>query len=112
SARPALPRQSGRLVSIGKCSHSHNLISAVHVDHLSGDGGGAVAGKEDAGRAKFIGEHVAFERRVSFVVLDHFRETGDAARGQGVHWPGADAVYADFFRSKVVSEVARTRFER
>ena len=92
--------------------HPHDLVAAIDVDHLPGDRRGAVAGEESAGRAEFLRQHVALERRVRFVMLQHVGETGDAARGQRVHRAGADAVHADFFRTQIVGEIARAGFER
>src|ERR1035437_3570145 len=74
--------------------HPHNLIPAVHVNDLAGDGRRAVAGEEDAGRAKLLGDHVALERRMLFVMFEHFVEAADAARGQRVDRAGADTVDA------------------
>src|SRR6185437_5219666 len=41
--------------------HPHDLIPAVNVDHLAGDGGGTIAGKECAGGPEFVGQNIAFE---------------------------------------------------
>src|SRR3982750_265862 len=58
-------------------SHSHDLVAAVDVEDLAGDGGRAVAGQKRSRRAKFFRQHVALQRRMRFVVLQHFGETRD-----------------------------------
>ena len=58
------------VASPARTSHAHDLIAAVHVDDLAGDGRGAVAGKEHAGRAEFLGRDVALERCVRFIMLE------------------------------------------
>src|SRR5687768_12636155 len=83
--------------------HSHDLVAAVDVDGLTGDGGGAVAGQEGAGFAEFFSGDVAFEGGVGFVMFEHIGEAGDAAGGEGVDGAGADAVDADFLWAEIVS---------
>src|SRR5688572_14619461 len=91
--------------------HPHDLVTAVHVEDLAGDGGGAVGGEEGAGSAEFFAGDVAFERRMGFVMLEHIGEAGNAAGGQGVYRAGTDAIHADFLRTKIVSKVAGGSFE-
>src|SRR2546426_12719923 len=76
--------------------HPHYLIATVHINHLPGDGGGAVARQEGSGRAKFVGQHIAFERRMSFVLFEHLSESRNTSGGQRVHWAGVDAVDPNF----------------
>ena len=45
-------------------------------------------------------------------MLEHLGKAGDAARGQSVHRPGADAIDANFLGPKIVGQIARARFER
>src|SRR5216683_930298 len=87
-------------------SHPHNLITAIHVNHLSGDCRSAVTSEKGSRRAKFARQNVSLQRGVSLVMSQYFGETGNAARGQCVHRAGADAVHPDAFRAEVVSKVA------
>src|SRR6266516_3918355 len=54
--------------------HTHDLIAAVHIDHLPRDRRRAVAGEKNPRRAQFVRQHVALERRVGFVMLEHVGE--------------------------------------
>ncbi len=97
--------QSGTTVAIPPL-HAHHFIAAVHVDDLPGDRRCSGAGEENAGVAKFIRVTTALQRRMFFIVLEHEAEAGDAPCSQRLHGPGADAVNADFLRSKVVGEIS------
>src|SRR5258707_13534910 len=44
-------------------------------------------------------------------MFQHLRKAADAARRQRLHWPGGNAIYADFFGAEVVSKIARACFE-
>jgi len=46
-----------------RISESHNVVTAVDIDHLAGDSGAGIGGEKDAGRAHFINIHVALQRR-------------------------------------------------
>src|SRR5579864_2576999 len=92
--------------------HAHYLIAGIDINDLSGDGGGPVAGKKGAGGAEFVGEYIAFQGRVGFIMLEHFGKAADAAGGEGIHWAGADAIDADFFRAEIVRQITRAGFQR
>ena len=44
-------------------------------------------------------------------MLQHLAKSADAARGQCLHRACGNAVHPDFFRPKIVSEIARACFE-
>src|ERR1035441_7274054 len=120
SQEPCLPKSlmHGKVIKrlileprAAACSHPHDLIPAVHVKDLAGNGGGAIAGEEQAGGAQILGQDVALALRVVFVVLEHLVEAANAPRGQRVHRAGADAVDADLLRAEIVGEIARAGFE-
>src|SRR5437016_3688842 len=58
-------------------SHPHDLISAIDIQNLAGDRGCAVAGQEHSGRPQFVRQHIAFERRVRFIMFKHLSEAGN-----------------------------------
>src|SRR5260221_14666827 len=87
--------------------HSHDLITGINVENLSSDRRRAVTGEERTGRAEFFGQDISLQRRVGFIMLEHFAETGDAARGERVDRAGADAVHTDFLRAEIVGQIAR-----
>src|SRR6266480_822793 len=92
-------------------SHSHDLVTAIDVDHLTGDRCGAVAGEKNPGRAYLCGITTAFQWRAFLIMFEHRAEPADAARGQRLNRSRRNAIYPDFFRAEIVGEIARAGFE-
>src|SRR4030095_15916400 len=92
--------------------HAHGFVAAVHINYLAGDGRRARAGEEDARLAELIRVATAFERRMLLIVLEHEAKSSNSARGERLHWAGADAINPNFLRSEVVSKVASGSLER
>src|SRR3979411_3252093 len=79
------PKRGAKGDKVAKCdalkkspkikSHPHDLVDAIHINYLPGYRRGAVAGQKQARSAKFLREHIASERGMSFIMLEHFCES-------------------------------------
>src|SRR5581483_7711108 len=87
--------------------HPHDLVAGIHVNNLASNRRGAIAGEKRSRRAEFFRQNISFQRRVRFVMLEHFLKTGNAARGERIDGTGADAIDANFFRAQIIGEIAR-----
>src|SRR4029077_10950983 len=68
-----------------RCSHSHYLVAAINIDDLAGDGCRGVASEKNSRSAQFGGVAAALQRCAFLIMLQHGRETADAASGQRLH---------------------------
>src|SRR5205814_347130 len=86
-------------------SEPYDVVAAVDVHHLAGDGRRHRRAEEERGVADLFELDVAAHRRLFGVVLEHAGEPLDAARGEGVHRAGGDGVDAHVRRAEVRGEI-------
>ena len=94
--------------------HADDFVTAIHVEHLAGHGGCTIAGEVGGRGPQFLQRAGALQRRLLFVYLEHARETGYAARGQGLHRTGGYAVHADggLAAAQVIGQVFAAGLQR
>src|SRR5215813_14578485 len=61
--------ESKSMVDEQKESHAHDLVAAVHINDLTGNGRGCVTGEKDSGSAQLGWIATAFQRRAFLIML-------------------------------------------
>src|SRR5713226_9307882 len=65
-------------------SKTHDVVSAVDVEHFACDAGACVGGEKHCRAPDLTYFHVALQRRALGVRLEHVAEVGDAPRGESL----------------------------
>ena len=76
---------------------SHDVVTAIYVDHFAGDAGAGIGSQKHSGRADFIDIHITLQRRAFGMGLQHIAKTGNAPRRQGLDGPAEMALTRIFF---------------
>src|SRR5579863_6943020 len=92
-------------------SEPHDVIAAIDVERLTGDGAGQIAGQEQGGAAHLELIYVAVQGSALHVGPHHFAQVADAARRQGLDGPRGDGVHADVLRPQAMGEVTGVTFK-
>ena len=91
-------------------SHAHDLVAAVDVKYLSGDGRSAVAGQKNP-VAPFPPDHVPLFRANAPRNVQHHHETEMPPAASVLHRPGGDTIDANFLRAQIVGKIAGGSFQ-
>src|SRR6185503_4554745 len=90
---------------------THDVVSAVDVNHFAGDPGRHRAAKENGGVSYLASVYVTTERRVFGVMFQHGTEIGNAASRKSLNWTSAVRVDSDVARAEIFGEISSARFE-
>src|SRR6266481_9881988 len=91
--------------------HANYLVTAIDINDLAGGGCGSIAGEENSRGAQLGRIATAFQWCAFLIMFKHRAEPADAPGGERLHRPRRNAVYPDFFWTKIVGKITRTGFE-
>jgi hypothetical protein len=104
------------LIGIPRCARdvlkAHDVIPAIHVDSLARNAAAQRRAEKERGVADFFDIHIASERSMFRVILEHLPEVAHGPGCQGHHGAGRNGVDADIFRAEAVGQVTDRGLER
>src|SRR5258708_12229952 len=103
--------QSAEPISQRVLLESHDVVAAIHVNHLASDAAAGVGGEEDTSRADFFHVDISAEGGALGVRFQHVAEAGDAAGGEGLDGASGDCVHANVLLTEFVREITHRAFQ-